>query len=157
MRLSRLHLLQAACVANRTACLSEDGKPAVGNPSSAVHHFVWFSMNRTRIMCTLASPNSHHVHWASPARSATTATCHWAAIGRYGCTLCADAALWYPLLGGAPCACAEPVRVHVCVCFFGRLMARRQGCVCVPFWPVGAAAGPCWHGDKDACVCLWAC
>ena len=27
--------------------------------------------------------------------------------------------------------------------------------VCVPFWPVGAGGGPCWHGDKGVCVCLF--
>ena len=27
--------------------------------------------------------------------------------------------------------------------------------MCVPFWPVGAGVGPCCHGGKDACVCLF--
>jgi len=34
-------------------------------------------------------------------------------------------------------------------------LARRQGRVCVPFWPVGATGGPFWHGWKGVCVCLF--
>ena len=68
----------------------------------------------------------------------------------------------------------------VCVCLFGLLvqlvglfgteamacaflagwcsrwafLARRQGRVCMPFWPVGAAGGPFWHGGNGVCVGL---
>ena len=35
------------------------------------------------------------------------------------------------------------------------LLARRKGRVCIPFWPVDAAGGPCWDGGKDACVYLF--
>jgi len=27
--------------------------------------------------------------------------------------------------------------------------------VCMPFWPVDAVGGPCWHRGKGACVCLF--
>jgi len=59
---------------------------------------------------------------------------------RHGCTLCA-----------AP----PPGTRCLAVC-----LRRARTCgacwrVCVPFWLVGAAGGPCWHGGKGACVCLF--
>ena len=27
--------------------------------------------------------------------------------------------------------------------------------VSLQVWPVGQVGGPFWHGDKDACVCLF--
>ena len=49
-------------------------------------------------------------------------------------------------------------RVYVffaCWSTWWALLARRQGRVCVPFWPVDVGGGLCWHEGKDACVCLF--